>query len=172
MSQKLYEGMFLFDSNLASRDWPGLERHVQEILQKHAAELVHSERWPDRKLAYEIKGCRKGTYFLTYFKAGPQAIAAIERDCNLSDRILRVLVLYDKELVNDCDRRVRREISGPPEAMLEGLEESRFSRDSVDDGPRRYRRRDDESEKAPAALAAADEPAGDRPPRGVSPPEE
>ena len=34
--------------------------------------MVYSERWPDRKLAYEVKGCRKGTYFLPYFTApGP-----------------------------------------------------------------------------------------------------
>ncbi len=115
--RRLYEGMFLFDANLATRDWPGLERHVQELLAKHEAELVYGERWPDRKLAYEIRGCKKGTYYLTYFRAPPHAIAGIRKDSQLSERILRVLILYDEALVEDCEKRLRREIYGSPEEI-------------------------------------------------------
>lgn len=115
--KRLYEGMFLFDSNLASRDWPGLENHVQDLFAKHDAELVYSERWPDRKLAYEIRGCKKGTYYLTYFRAPPGAIPGLRRDSELSERIVRLLVLYDEELVSDCEKRIRKEISGSPEEI-------------------------------------------------------
>lgn len=122
VSTKLYEGMFLFDSNLAAKDWPGLERHVQDVLQKNTAELVYSERWPDRKLAYEIKGCKKGTYYLTYFKAPPQSIQPLTRDCELSERILRLLVLYDEDLAADCEKRISREVTGSPEEIEEKRE--------------------------------------------------
>lgn len=115
--KRLYEGMFLFDANLATRDWPGLESHVQDLLTKHGAELVYGERWPDRKLAYEIRGCKKGTYYLTYFRAPPEAISGIRKDSQLSERILRVLVLYDEELVEDCEKRLRKEIRGSPEEI-------------------------------------------------------
>ncbi len=124
-AKKLYEGMFLFDSNLAGKDWPGLENHVSDLLAKNGAEVVYSERWPDRKLAYELKGCRKGTYYLVYFKAPPPSIPAIRRDCEISERILRLLVVYDEELVNDCEKRVRREITGSPEE-IEALRERRL----------------------------------------------
>ena len=117
METRLYEGMFLFDANLASKDWPGLEQHVEDLLKKHSAELVYSERWPDRKLGYEVKGCRKGTYYLTYFNGQPDAIDGLERDCQLSDRILRVLVLYDKALVEDCQKRINKEVQGSPEEI-------------------------------------------------------
>ena len=53
--KRLYEGMFLFDANVAGRDWPGLEKHVQDLLGRHDAELEYAERWPDRKLAYEVQ---------------------------------------------------------------------------------------------------------------------
>ena len=106
--KKLYEGMFLFDSNLATKDWPGLEHHVQDLLQRNAAELVYSERWPDRKLSYEIKGCKKGTYYLTYFNAEPDAVRGLRRDCQLSERVLRVFVLYDESFVEECKGRVER----------------------------------------------------------------
>lgn len=122
---KLYEGMFLFDSNLAAKDWPGLERHVHDLLQKNSAELVYSERWPDRKLCYEIKGAKKGTYYLIYFKAPPKAIQGLTRDCQLSERILRILFLYDEELGKDCEKRQRNEITGSPEEIEDRKERSR-----------------------------------------------
>ncbi len=93
---KLYEGLFLFDANLAAKDWPGLEKHIGDLLTKNEAEMVYSERWPDRKLAYEVKGCRKGTYFLTYFNAPGPAITALHRDVQLSERILRLMVLQNE----------------------------------------------------------------------------
>lgn len=105
MSSVLYEGMFLFDSNLASRDWPGLEHHVGEVLKKNSAELVYSERWPDRKLAHEIKGCKKGTYYLTYFKAPTDGIVGLQRDCHLSDRVLRLLVIQEDGLEEELEKR-------------------------------------------------------------------
>src|SRR4029453_1356095 len=98
--------MFLFDSNLAAKDWPGLERHVQDLLQKNSAELVYSERWPDRKLAYEIRGMKKGTYYLTYFRAPTTAIQGIKRDTELSERVVRVLIINEESLEGDSARRL------------------------------------------------------------------
>lgn len=115
MAEKLYEGMFLFDANLAGKDWPGLEQHVHDLLKKHGAKLEYSERWPDRKLAYEIGRSKKGTYYLTYFKSEAEGIVGLERDCQLSERILRLLVLHDPSLVEECRKRVSREVQGPPE---------------------------------------------------------
>jgi ribosomal protein S6 len=127
--------MFLFDSNLAGKDWPGLERHVQDVLEKNSAEMVYSERWPDRKLCYEIKGAKKGTYLLTYFRAPPQAIQGISREVELSERILRILVLYDAGLVTDCEKRVSKEVTGSPEEIEEQREKLR--RDAQDALPGR-----------------------------------
>jgi ribosomal protein S6 len=125
VASKLYEGMFLFDSNLAAKDWPGLERHIQDLLQKNSAELVYSERWPDRKLAYEIRGMKKGTYYLTYFKAPPSSIQGIKRDTELSERVVRVLILHDESLEADCEKRISREITGSPEEIEERREKLR-----------------------------------------------
>ena len=122
---KLYEGMFLFDTNLATKDWPGLERHVQEIMQKNSATLVYSEKWPDRKLSYEIRGCKKGTYYLTYFRAPPESVHLLVRDCELSERVLRLFVLSDEEVENDCQKRVSKEVTGSPEEIEDRRERAR-----------------------------------------------
>ena len=157
MSTRLYEGMFLFDANLAGKDWTALEKHVDDLFKKHAATLVHSEKWPDRKLAYEIKGCKKGTYYLTYFNAPPSAITGLERDCRLSDRVLRVLVLQESGMEEILQKRLARLAhgesatgEGPGDGEGEGSRPPRRGERGERGGDRderpRRRRRDDDSD--------------------------
>jgi ribosomal protein S6 len=153
--------MFLLDANLALKDWAGLEAHIQDILKKNGAELVYSEKWPERRLAYDIKGCKKGTYYLTYFNAPPGAIRPIEHDCQLSERILRILIIQEKGLDREMERRKNREITAPPTEL--SFEDDRFDsgREFGFGGRRRERERE-----APA------EPVAERPVELEAPPEE
>jgi small subunit ribosomal protein S6 len=90
---KLYEAMFLVDSDEAAADWDGVNTTIKNILKKAGAEIVSITKWDDRKLAYEIKGKSKGTYILCYFRAEGGRLRDIERDVQLSERIMRVLIL-------------------------------------------------------------------------------
>jgi small subunit ribosomal protein S6 len=51
------------------------------------------KKWDERRLAYEINGKTRGTYILCYFRAEGRRIRDIERDVQLSDRIMRVLTI-------------------------------------------------------------------------------
>jgi small subunit ribosomal protein S6 len=101
----LYEGMFLLDSADATHDWDGLRQHVTDMVTRCGGEILYTERWPERKLAYEIRGHRKGTYLLTYFRANGSAVAPIRRESGLSDRILRVLIVKNDGAVEEIERR-------------------------------------------------------------------
>lgn len=126
MTTSLYEGMFLFDSNLASKDWAGLEKHVQDILTKHGAEILYTEKWPDRRLAYDVKGCKKGTYYLTYFNAVGTAIDGMRRDIQLSERILRHLFVQEEGLEEEMEGRRKKEIEIPPAELSFGRDRGGF----------------------------------------------
>ena len=61
------------------------------------------KKWDERKLAYEIKGKKRGMYIIAYFTAPGDGGRRIERDVNLSEDVLRVLVtkadhLNEKEM--------------------------------------------------------------------------
>ena len=86
-----YETMFLFDAAYAA-DFQQAKGEVERILQRSDAEVVFLEKWDERRLAFEIKGCKRGCYVLTYYNCDPSKIDQIERDCALSEPILRVLV--------------------------------------------------------------------------------
>ena len=90
--KRLYEAMFLVDSAQAS-DWDAVVKTIKTILQRADAEIVSIRNWAERKLAYEINGKTRGTYILCYFRADGDRIRDIERDVQLSERIMRVLIL-------------------------------------------------------------------------------
>lgn len=92
-TNRLYEAMFLADSGEAVSDWEGLEKAIRKILSRNRAEVVSLVKWDERRLAYEVQGKGRGTYVLCYFRADGDGVAGIERDVQLSERIMRVLIL-------------------------------------------------------------------------------
>jgi len=86
-----YEAMFLLGASFAT-ELDNAQKIVRGIIEHHAGEIIVLKKWDERKLAYEIKGQKRGLYIIAYFKAPGTAVAAIERDVNLSDQVLRVLV--------------------------------------------------------------------------------
>ncbi|MDR4506815.1 MAG: 30S ribosomal protein S6 [Candidatus Brocadiaceae bacterium] len=94
----MYEGLFLIDNTHASAEWDTVVRHIHEILQKSGAEILKTENWGEKKLAYKVEGHKRGTYLLIHFNAQKSSIATIKRDCLLSDYILRYLILKDDKI--------------------------------------------------------------------------
>ena len=86
-----YEGLFLFPQSV-SADLQAASDHVKEILQRAEVNLISFRKWDERRLAYEVKGNRRGVFFLVYFEAPGSAIARIDRDCNLSEQVLRAMI--------------------------------------------------------------------------------
>jgi small subunit ribosomal protein S6 len=92
--------MFLFDPG-ALTDWESVQKEIHRLLERAEAEVVACSRWDERRLAYEIKGRKRGVYALTYFKADPARIAGIERDVNLSETALRCLILRVEDMTDE-----------------------------------------------------------------------
>jgi small subunit ribosomal protein S6 len=95
---RLYEGMFLFPQSAAA-DLGGAVEHVREILARGGAEIVSLVKWDERRLAYDIAGNKRGLYLLAYFRAPVDSLTRIERDCNLSEKLLRSLVLKAEHML-------------------------------------------------------------------------
>jgi len=97
MSTREYEGLFLLDNNAATADYEAVRTQVDEMLKKHGATIVQHEKWEDRKLAYDIRGHRRGTYYLAYFRSPPAGIARMREDLELSEPVVRHLILALEE---------------------------------------------------------------------------
>ena len=99
--KKLYEGMFLVDSAKAASDWDGVNAAIKKILDRAEAEIVSIRKWDDRRLAYDIRRTSRGTYMLCYFKAEGRKIQGIEKDVQLSENIIRVLILSTEQMTKE-----------------------------------------------------------------------
>jgi small subunit ribosomal protein S6 len=95
-----YEGLFLFPQSSVS-DLQGAHDHVLEILQRAGAEILSMKKWDERRLAFEVRGNKRGVYFLVYFKAKGNKLAQIERDCSLSEELLRAMVTRADQVPQD-----------------------------------------------------------------------
>ena len=122
IEKKMYEGMFLVDSLEATSDWDGITGLIKNIIQRADGEIVTLKKWDDRKLAYDISGKNRGTYILCYFKAPGPRITEIEKDVQLSERIMRALILSAEPMSQaDMDRETPLEVAerlGRPVAVV------------------------------------------------------
>jgi len=101
LSENVYEGMFILDTNRYGRDVTAVSGQIVEMIQGAGGEMLVSRFWEERRLAYPIKGHRKGTYWLTYFRLDGQRLGGVEHQCKLSENILRAMFLrIDPRLVD------------------------------------------------------------------------
>ena len=100
MAQNVYECMFIFNANAYARNPAGVAKAVEDLVGSIGGEILASRLWNEQKLAYPIKGNRKGAYWLTYFRADSAEMTKFNRGCQLNDSILRHLsIRLDPRLV-------------------------------------------------------------------------
>lgn len=96
---RTYEGMFLVDAGKS--DFEAAAKPIRNILDRSQAEILSIKPWDEKRLAYQIRGRRRALYVLTYFKVDPASASDIERHCDLSEEILRVLILRHDDLTDE-----------------------------------------------------------------------
>jgi small subunit ribosomal protein S6 len=111
LAANVYEGLFIFDSNRYGRDPQAVSGQIPQMVAEVGGEVLVSRLWEERRLAYPIAGHRKGTYWLAYFRMDGKHLKTLERQCRLSESILRVLFLkVDPRIV---DALVAHALGGP-----------------------------------------------------------
>lgn len=145
--KKTYEGMFLLPPTAATELEQTLA-NIRTMIERHGGEILVLKKWDERKLAYEIKKQKRGLYIISYFKAPGSAVAAIERDVNLSENFLRVLITHADHL----SRAEMEAVEPQPIQVERERTEDRFDR--IGDRPERSER----TERRPSRRRE-DEPA-------------
>ena len=148
MPANVYECMFLLDTNKVAGDVAAASQQIRTILERNQAEILASRPWDERRLAYPIKGHKKGLYFLTYLRMDGKNLLNIQRDLALNEMILRSLFLriepkYVETLLAIARDEHALALQVAPEPVAETGEP--VSEDiEGSGGPRRGRRRMDE----------------------------
>jgi small subunit ribosomal protein S6 len=98
----VYEGMFILDSNRYGRDPETVSGQIPAMIEKLGGEMLVSRLWEERRLAYPIKGQRKGAYWLTYFRLDGERLSDLRRQCQITDDVIRVLFLKVEPRIVDA----------------------------------------------------------------------
>ncbi len=93
LASNVYECLFILDSNRYAREASAVAATIPAMVQNLGGEVLANRLWNEQKLAYPIKGHRKGTYWLTYFRLDSAKLPEFNRACRLNDNVLRNLVL-------------------------------------------------------------------------------
>ena len=149
--------VMLLASQAAAAQLSSLMEHFQEIFDRAGAEVISMKKWDDRRLAYEIDKQKRGVYFLAYVNCPVDQVAHIERDVQISEQVIRVLVtrashLTDEEIAANDDRQALAD-----EARMKGAEVASDSGDSakVHLGAPTADERVEEKQPEPAPVAEA-----------------
>ncbi|MFO0793239.1 MAG: 30S ribosomal protein S6 [Candidatus Brocadiaceae bacterium] len=116
----MYEGLFLIDNAHANMEWDNVVKHIHDILKKNGAEVLKTEKWGEKKLAYKVNGHKRGTYLIIHFNAKNTALVTIKRDFQLSDYIIRSLIVKDDKIEDVSQIGI---IEGQPEKEAEKIPE-------------------------------------------------
>jgi small subunit ribosomal protein S6 len=93
MAANVYECMFLLDTTKVAGDVPAAAKQITSLFERNEGEILASRPWDERRLAYPVKGQKKGLYYLIYVRTDGKNLINVERDIALNETILRSMFL-------------------------------------------------------------------------------
>lgn len=93
----LYEKVMILDPSLDERAVEETVEKVKGVIIKKGGEILKTENWGIKKLAYELNKRQKGHYILLLFKSPPSVISEFERLSKVTDTIIKFMVVKLKK---------------------------------------------------------------------------
>ncbi len=93
---KSYETLFVISPDLSEEDTKAIVEKFTTLI-KENGEIGEVDEWGRRKLAYPIDYKTEGYYVLVNFKSATDFPSELERIFNITDNILRSLVIAKEE---------------------------------------------------------------------------
>ncbi len=143
-----YETTIITRSELSDDGLKALQDRINNVITNYKGEVVLTEDWGRKKLAYPIGKESRGHYNYIVYTGQGEIVHEIERNLRLSEHVLRFLTVnLEKEFDGEVFKKRRTEI----QAAAKRREEEREARREERMAERRgYDKRD---RQAPAAAA-------------------
>lgn len=90
---RLYETIFIIQPELSEEDVEEHIKRVENLVTRLGGEILTTERWGKKRLAYEINKHRYGYYVLLRLRGNPTLLPELERHYRLTEGILRSMVI-------------------------------------------------------------------------------
>ena len=129
-----YELVYILSPDTTEQEIADLHTQIESIVARYQGEMVKTENWGRRKLAFRIGKHREGTYVLEVFKGTGDLTKELDRRLKVIDSVIRHLcVRVDEELRLAERTRARREAE-TQRRIARGLPVGGRSRRADDEG--------------------------------------
>ncbi|MCM2249218.1 MAG: 30S ribosomal protein S6 [Geothrix sp.] len=116
-----YETIFIASPTLTDEQSDELVKQFEGIIAEQGGELLKTDKWGRKKLAYEVQKFSEGYYTLFEMNAGPGLIAELERRFRNHDSVIKYLSVRMDEAEKAAGRakqRIEREAKRKAQAGI------------------------------------------------------
>lgn len=100
MATTQYESVVIINAALEDTQIEQAIASVQTNLKSTGGELIDTEDWGRKRLAYNINNAKSGYYLITRFNAEPSVIKEYERTLKLDENVIRYMTIaLDKRAI-------------------------------------------------------------------------
>ncbi|HOJ79166.1 MAG TPA: 30S ribosomal protein S6 [Bacillota bacterium] len=92
-----YEAMYILKPELEEEAINAAVSKFEDIIKDNGGEIVKTEPWGKKRLAYEVQDYTEGFYVLMTFKAPAATSQELERIMKIQDNVLRHLVIKKED---------------------------------------------------------------------------
>ena len=111
-----YEILYIVRADLDDDKVQDIIKRVNTLIERAGGSVERTNVWGKRKLAYEVKHQKEGSYVLQDFQIGPDRVPELEAALKITEEVLRHLV------VRKPDKPTPTPVAPPPaEVVLEPI---------------------------------------------------
>jgi small subunit ribosomal protein S6 len=115
-----YEVLYIVRADLDDDKVQDAVKRVNTLIERSGGTIERTNLWGKRKLAYEVKHQKEGSYVLQDFQLSPERVPELEAGLKITEEVLRHLVVRKPEKAAPVTA-----VKPPPaEVVLEPISES------------------------------------------------
>jgi small subunit ribosomal protein S6 len=92
-----YEILYIVRADLDDDKVQDVVKRVNTLIEKSGGATEQTSLWGKRKLAYEVKHQKEGSYVLQDFQIGPDRVPELESALKITEEVLRHLIVRKPE---------------------------------------------------------------------------
>jgi small subunit ribosomal protein S6 len=92
-----YETIYIVKPSLSEEEIAKITDKIKTLIEKDGGEIIGTESFEKKRLAYEVRKEKRGIYLILHFKGTPAILLELEQTYRLSETIIKYLTIKISE---------------------------------------------------------------------------
>lgn len=122
-NSKLYELVILFNPNAEEEKIDALMKRIHDLISKSSGELLKSDNWGKKRLAYTIDDLREAIYIYDEFRLPTSVVAEVDRILKISEIVIRHMIVKKPDVLQKAALSAEKEDNQSKEGETDSNEQ-------------------------------------------------